>query len=258
MNRLISSSKMYFKRNGSTILTIAGAAGVVVTTVTAVKATPKAIALLEEAEETKGSELTVMQKIVVATPAYIPSIVFGASTIACIFGANALNKRKQAAMMSAYALLDNSYKEFKKKVKDIYGEESEALIREQIVKDKYADYDLSLDNGNELFYDFNSGRYFETTQAKLIEAEYELNRKIQVEGYACVNDFYALLDIDPIPSGYDEGWSAGALYDMYWQSWVDFGHEKTMIIDEEDDYEGLECTIVVMHTEPIFGFEEYC
>ena len=258
MNKLLRSSKLFLKRNSATILTVVGATGAVVTTVMAVKATPKAIRLLEEAKNEKGEELTKLETVKVAAPVYIPSIMVGVSSIACIFGANVLNKRKQASLMSAYALLDNSYKEYKLKVDELYGKEAGENVRAEIAKDKYSDDDISLDNGNELFYDFYSGRYFETTQAKLVEAEYELNRKIQVDGYACLNDFYSMLGIDHIPSGYDEGWSAGALYDMYWQSWIDFGHEKIMINDEEDDYEGLECTIVVMQTEPIFEFEEYC
>lgn len=44
---------------------------------------------------------------------YIPTAAFGLSTIACIMGANALNSRKQAALTSAYALINQSYKEYK-------------------------------------------------------------------------------------------------------------------------------------------------
>lgn len=257
MNKVLRNSKLFFKRNSATILTVAGATGAIATAIMAVKATPKAMQLLDEAKDEKGEELTKLETIRVAAPVYIPTILVGASTVACIFGANVLNKRKQASLMSAYALLDNSYKEYKRKVDELYGKEAGENVRAEIAKDKYADDDISLDDGNELFYDFYSGRYFETTQAKLVEAEYELNRKVQVDGYACLNDFYEMIDIDPIPSGYDEGWSSGALYDMYWQSWVDFSHEKTLIT-EDDELEGLECTIVVIQTEPILEFEEYC
>ena len=116
MNHLLHHSKLFFKRNSSTILTCVGALGVVTTSVLAVKATPKALALIEAAKEEKGEELTPVETVQVAGPVYIPAIVTGVSTIACIFGANALNKRQQAALMSAYALLDSSYKEYKAKV----------------------------------------------------------------------------------------------------------------------------------------------
>lgn len=44
---------------------------------------------------------------------YSPAVAIGASTIACIMGANALNRRQQVALTSAYALDQNSYKEYK-------------------------------------------------------------------------------------------------------------------------------------------------
>lgn len=83
------------------------------TAVMAVKATPKALRLIEEAEKEKGKKLTKTETVKVAWTPYIPTVLVGASTIACIFGANVLNKRRQAALMSAYALLDSSYKEYK-------------------------------------------------------------------------------------------------------------------------------------------------
>ena len=53
MQGLIPTSKTFFKKNGSTILTCFGAAGVIATAISAAKATPKALLLLEEAEKEK-------------------------------------------------------------------------------------------------------------------------------------------------------------------------------------------------------------
>lgn len=126
----------FLKRNSSTIFTTIGAIGVVATAVIAVKDTPKALRILDEAEQEKGEELTVKEKIVTAGPVYIPAIAVGISTIACIFGANTLNKRNQAALMSAYALLDQSYKDYKRKVSDIYGEDADKKIIEEVAKEE--------------------------------------------------------------------------------------------------------------------------
>ena len=57
MNNLLSKSQTFLKRNSSTILTCVGAVGVVATTVTAVRATPKAMRLIEQGKEEKGAEL---------------------------------------------------------------------------------------------------------------------------------------------------------------------------------------------------------
>ena len=146
----------FIKRNASTILTCLGAAGVVSTAVMAVKATPKAMSLIDDAierivypngrepidVEEKNDELTAWEKVVVAGPTYAPAIIMGAATIACIFGSNVITKHQQASLMGAYALLDNSYKEYKKKVEDLYGEEAGEKIRGEIAKDKYKETDI--------------------------------------------------------------------------------------------------------------------
>lgn len=126
----------FLKRHSSTILTVMGAIGVGATAVIAVKDTPKALQILEEAKQEKGEDLTVKEKIVTAGPVYIPAIAVGVSTIACIFGANTLNKRNQAALMSAYALLDQSYKDYKRKVSDIYGKDADKKIIEEVAKEE--------------------------------------------------------------------------------------------------------------------------
>lgn len=248
--------KEFLRRNSSTILTCIGAVGVVATSVMAVKATPKALTLLEDAAEEKGEKLTKFEMVKVAGPAYIPAIITGAGTIACIIGSNIISKRQQASLMSAYALLDNSYKEYKKKVDELYGEEAGQKVREEIAKDKYTGDGTLVDDDKELFYDFYSGRYFESTMEAVLRAEYELNRELYVNGYACVNKFYEALGIETRPE-YDEiGWTCGQLESMYWHSWIEFEHTETAI-DEDDDYGGLTCTIVYMPLEPVIDAEYY-
>lgn len=252
MNNLLQSSVKFVKRNSSTILTCVGGAGVVATTIMAVKATPKAVALLEQAEEEKGEKLTGLEKFKVAGPVYIPTILTGAATLACIFGANALNKRQQAALMSAYALLDSSYKEYRSKVGELYGEEANSNVRAEIAKDKYEEVDLPSTLGKQLFYDEFSGRYFESTMEDVIRAEYALNRKINVDGGAYLNEWYEELDIEATDYGSYLGWSSGLLCDHQWSSWLEFGHEKTMLDDDS-----LECIIITFSLEPMYDFEYY-
>ena len=251
MNKLLMSSKRFVKRNASTILTCAGGAGVIATSIMAVKATPKALYLLEVAREEKGEDLTKFESVQVAGPVYIPAILTGAATIACIFGANALNKRQQAALMSAYALLDNSYKEYKKKVIDLYGEQVDEKIRGEISKGRYDRTDITVQDDQQLFYDEFSGRYFESTIANVIKAEYKLNKKITMWGRAYLNEFYEFLGIPTTDYGDYLGWSASSMYDMYRNQWLDFRHQKVVIDD------GLECTIIMFVQEPTPDFADY-
>ena len=169
MNNLVNVSKSFLKRNASTILTCLGAAGVIATSIAAVKATPKAEILLREAEEEKGENLTTLEKIQTAGPAYIPSLLIGASTIACIFGANVLNIRQQATLMSAYGLLETSYKEYSKKVKELYGEEADNKVKEEVTKEHYTEIPETIPEGKQLFFDFKTLNYFESTMDEVLQ-----------------------------------------------------------------------------------------
>ena len=250
MNDLLKYSKKFIKRNGSTILTCMGGIGVVATTVMAVKATPKALELLEQAEIEKDESLTILEKIQIAGPSYIPTILVGASTIACIFGANVLNKRQQASLLSAYALLDNSYKEYKKKVSELYGEEANKNIQNELAKDSYKEADVEYEDNKLLFYDEYSQQYFNSTMEDVLRAEYILNHDFSYHGYATLNEFYDLLKLPRTDYGDILGWNSYLIYEHQWHTWIEFNHRKVELED------GMECYILEIVTDPIPDFEE--
>lgn len=223
----------------------------VTTSVMAVKATPKALLLLEEAKKQKGEKLTNLEKVKVAGPAYIPAALVGVSTIACIFGANALSKHQQASLMSAYAMLDTSYKEYRAKVKDLYGDDADTEVRNDIAKDKYEEADIQRVDGFDLFYDEFSGRFFKSTLAEVQRAEYEINRDLNLRDWATINEFYDYLKIPHVDAGDIIGWSTPMNGEMYWQTWVDFSNVKMV------DDDGLEYYIVRMFQEPMPDFEDF-
>jgi hypothetical protein len=207
---------------------------------------------LKEAEQEKGEKLTPLETVKVAGPVYIPAAVTGVSSIVCIFGANVLNKRQQAALMSAYALLDNTYKEYKSKAKELYGEDASAQIRAEIAKDHIDEAEIpEEDDGKSLFYDYFSGRYFRSTIETVQKAEYNVNRNLFTRDYAYLNEFYEDLDLEPLETGWAYGWAKDVNYERHWQEWVDFIHEKTVTDD------GLEVYILKMHGEPTLYFENY-
>ena len=252
MNNLLSKSQMFLKRNSSTILTCVGAAGAIATVVTAVKATPKALLLLDEAKTEKGEDLTKLETVKIAGPAYIPTVVLGVSTLACIFGANILNQRGQASLMSAYALVDRGYKDYKQKVEELYGEEANTNVRAAIAKDKYEEYPVTpVEEGKRLYYDFYSEQYFESTPYAIKKAEYELNKMLTLEDGVCLNDWYSNLGLKPLDHGDDFGWTTYENMQSYWQPWIDFHHEPVIMDD------GLECVIISFAQEPYPGFQEW-
>lgn len=250
MNKVLSRTRGFLDRNASTILTCVAGVGVVGTTVMAVKATPKAMANIEQAKQEKGEELTKFEIVKAAAPSYVPTLLMGASTIACVVGANVLNKRKQAGLVAAYTMLDASYKEYKAKVKEMVGEDGHNEIRDEIAKDKYEVADIAVSPDKQLFYDEFLGQYFESTIEEVQKAQYTMNREIQTRGYFSAVEFYDLLGID-----YDDGgalgWSEGGNFARYWQSWVDFSHTRTQLDDSMD------CIIITCWSEPYMEYEEY-
>lgn len=251
MNNLVGRSKLFIERNGSTILTVTGGIGAVTTAVMAVKATPKALKTIEAVEEVKGEKLTKLEVIKVAGPIYIPTVLMGVGTLACIFGANMLNKRQQAAMVSAYGLMSSSYKEYKDKVKEVHGEEGEKEVRTEIAKDHYDEKDIpERSEGKQLFYDEYSQRFFLASNETVLSAEYAINKMLSEDCCATLNDLYDLFEIDYIDSGDVIGWSSAQMFEMYWSSWIDFWHERAELEDGTTYY-------IIHFTEPTPDFEDY-
>lgn len=259
MKRKAKDWKECLKRGSPTILTFIGVAGVIATAISSATSTVKAIEILKEKNEENEcvSKSEIFSKVV---PIYTPTIIFGGITIMCIFEANVLNKKKQAALMSAYALINNSYRDYKRKVKELYGEETHRRIIESMTVEKAKDTHitaptfltsatLDFEDENEkkrVFYDSFSKRYFESTIEKVLEAEYHLNRNFTARGYSCLNEFYEFLGIDKRDYGDELGWSVED--ELYW---IDFNHYKTRLKDE------IEVFVIDIVFEPTNEWKSY-
>ena len=251
MEGLLHKSTSYLRRSSPTILTCVSAVGVVATAVMAVKATPKAIILLEEAKDDKGEDLTKLEIVRTAGPVYIPAALIGLSTIACIIGIKVLSKRNQASLASAYAMLSESYKRYRKAANTVYGEDADSKIVAQMAKevyvhaDGYSVYSSDLDADSEkiLCYDLFSKRYFTTTMAAVINAQYHVNRNLCLRGYSDLNEFYEFLGIDKIDHGDEIGWSMDELAEGGIM-WLDFDNCYTKMDD------GMECCVISALSDP--------
>lgn len=241
MNKILNPKiTHFFKTNGSSILTGMGIVGVIMTSVDAIKSTPKAMKRLEEAEKEKGEELTKMETIVNATPAYVGTLIFCGATISCILGANILSKKQQAALISAYSLINNSYNEYKNKVKELYGQDTHDNIMNSIAQEKASASNIEGvglfdvcrleeddDDTPRLFYDEFADRYFESSLSKVIAAEYHFNRNFLINGVVCLNELYDFLGIAPTENGDLLGWSSTEMAcNTGIAPWIDFNHRK--------------------------------
>lgn len=244
-------SKLFLKENSAGILSVVGSVGVISTAVMAGKATPKALKLIEEVEDEKGEKLSKLETVCLVSPIYIPTVMMGLSTITCILGANYLNKQRQAALTSAYMMLDSSYKKYKNKVIELYGAEADTNVRNKIAVDDYEIEYHEPEEEKQLFYEPLSERYFESTIEEVQRAEYHLNRNFVLRDYANLNEFYKFLGLSETKEGEILGWSMFAGYSVHGYAWVDFTHDRV----ELDD--GLECIVINYPFEPTLDFMDY-
>lgn len=192
-----------------------GIAGMVTTTVLAVRATPKAIKLVEEATEEKGEELTVPEKAKACWKCYIPATVIGIASIGCLIGSNSVSSRRAAALAAAYQLSETALTEYKEKVVETIGEKKERAVREKVSEDRVRQVSTGshevyyTNRGNSLFLDPLSKRLFESDIELVRRAVNNLNERIfnDIGGAVSLSDFYDEIGLERTDISDDLGWN---------------------------------------------------
>lgn len=247
--------KNFCDENGMNILTGLGIVGVTATAILAAKATPKALELLEERDKFKqeeyGEPLTKTEKVLAMAPAYIPAVLTGLATISCIIGMNRVSYTKQASLMSAYAYLNSSYEEYRRKVKEVFGEDGankvdEELEKEMALLEQYG----SLFEKN-VFYDKISKRYFEMSMYEIKDAEYKINRMFNFLGCLKLNEVYEFLNLSPIDFGDKVGWSAFKDWECVGFSWIELSFDPVVTSD------GIEALQLKFSMEPSDDYHKW-
>lgn len=203
-------------RRSPEILIGLGITGMISTTVLAVKATPKALMLIEEKKRDEYlTELTPIETVKTTWKCYIPAAASGVFSIACIVGACSVHNKRVASLATAYKISERALTEYKSKVIETIGEKKEKSIREDIAKDRIDRNPVSrseviiTEKGNTLCYDAISGRYFKSDIEKIRRIVNELNRKMTVgmEMYISLNEFYREIGIETTSIGDELGWN---------------------------------------------------
>lgn len=245
----MNKNLMRLRRLSPAILTTLGILGVVGTAAMAVKATPKALKLIKiRKEELKTDKLEPIELVRVSWKCYIPSALIGAGTVACIVGIGAIDRRNQVALTSAYAMLNESYKQYRQAAKKVYGDDADNKIHAEMAKDAmvhtsdwgYQVYNMDMDSDSEklLFYDLTTKRYFTTTMAAVLNAEYHINRNLALRGECSLNEWLSFLGLDDVENGDEMGWDINKMVEEMDSYWLDFDNQKTLLED------GLECITI--------------
>ena len=219
--------------HSSGMLALGALGGLVATAVLAAKATPVALELRGkrpvktdengEPNETKAEAILADAKAM--APAYIPAVVSGTATAACIICGKKMSDNKiselnlkYSDLAAAYTLSEKAMSTYKKEVIDRFGEEVHDDILEK-VGDKMDECPFDggyitggRENGDTLFYDYITGMVFWSTEEKIRAAEGIVTKNL-MSGPQTICDLYSAMGVrdDWWDDGQKRGWTVDGL-----------------------------------------------
>ncbi len=265
LSRNLRSSRRHtgtLKKHKAGILTAAGIIGFLTTTVVAVIQAPKARDALDELdadiaydcehyheEPPEGIEKLWMQTKVV-TPIMAPVVVGAVFSSACIIGAQCHNHRQIASLGAAYELSEKARRDYIERVKEKIGEKEESKIRDEYYKElsKETMPESSDDRtiiqtgeGDKLFFDSGTGRYFRASTRWLEHCRVEISHEVYAYDYASANELADIIGLSCTTFGNELGFDtedldhSTHLIDMRW--------DRCYMSDWGEPYAVLEYTV---------------
>ena len=275
MNNIVNSATKTFhrvgfqiKKHSPEILLVTGITGVVTSAVMACKATTKVDALIEESKKSidtihegmtagnicdveyteedgkKDLAIVYIQTGVKFAKLYGPSVLLGLTSIGCILASNNIIHKRNVALSAAYTAIDRSFKGYRSRVIERFGESmdrelryniktqeiKETVVDEETGKKKTVKSTVSVVDPN-TYSDY--ARFFDEYCAGWTkDAEYNLmflrqqqnyaNELLKSRGHLFLNEVYDMLGIDRTKAGNIVGW----IYDEkhpIGDNFVDFG-----------------------------------
>ena len=220
------------------ILTGIGIAGMVTTTVLAVRDTPKALRLIEDARREKNDDLTKRETVKACWKCYIPAAVTAVVSTSCLIGASSVSARRTAALAAAYQLSETALTEYREKVVETIGEKKEKVVRDKVAKEKIEKQPVSksevvvTSKGGTLCFESISGRYFNSDIEAIRKAENVINKRLLDDMYISLSEFYDELDLDHTSISDELGWKLDdGLIEVIFSSHISDDGKPCIVID---------------------------
>lgn len=253
VNGMASKTVMKLKKHSPEILVVAGIAGTVVSAVLACKATTKVAEILDETKGTldtihegmetgaiNGQEYTTedgkKDTVVVYAQTgmklaklYAPAIILGTLSTTSILASNNILRKRNVALGAAYAAIDKSFKEYRGRVIERFGEQVDTELKYGIKAKKFEEIEVDPETGKEkkvkktvmvadpnlqsdyaVYFDSKS-RNYETNpdyNRMFLKAQQAFaNDKLQTRGHLFLNEVLDDLDLPRTPAGQIVGWT---------------------------------------------------
>lgn len=292
VSKTLHKTGFKLKKYSPEILAVSGVIGIVTSAVMACKATTKVSAILEESKATidaihdcqenpelveegkytdddakKDLAITYVQTGVKFVKLYAPSVILGTLSITAMLASNDILRKRNAALAAAYATIDGSFKKYRERVIERFGETVDKELKygvkkqkiEEIVKDpetgkekkakKTVEVVEGIDGYSEYarFFDDGCKGWEKDAESNLLflRAQQQYANDLLVSrGYLFLNEVYNMLGIQITKAGQVVGW----VYDpdnKDLHNWVDFGIYDVNKPKARDFVNGLERTILL-------------
>lgn len=217
MAKIFKGARMFVRRRSPEILLGLGITGMITTTVLAVKATPKAIKNIEETKKKENKDkLTPVETVKATWKCYAPAAITGVTATACLFGANSVHARRNAALATAYKLSETAFNEYRDKMIETVGERKDQAVYDQIAQDRVNNNPVNMNDiirtskGSARFMDGISGRRFLTDMEAVKKAVNTINYRLTTDfcGYVTLSEFYDELELPHTDISDSLGWTA--------------------------------------------------
>lgn len=253
VNGMASKTVMKLKKHSPEILVVAGIAGTVVSAVLACKATTKVAEILDETKGTldtihegmetgaingqeymtedgkKDTVVVYAQTGMKLAKLYAPAIILGTLSITSILASNNILRKRNVALGAAYAAIDKSFKEYRGRVIERFGEQVDTELKYGIKAKKFEEIEVDPETGKEkkvkktvmvadpnlqsdyaVYFDSKS-RNYETNpdyNRMFLKAQQAFaNDKLQTRGHLFLNEVLDDLDLPRTPAGQIVGWT---------------------------------------------------
>lgn len=239
VTRLAGRAGLVLSKHAPTILTAAGTAGFIGTTILASKATLKV-------EETISEEAALLVKVHEAHEAgkledkdalhdkvilytrmttklaklYAPALILGAASIVSLATGHGIMIKRNASLAAAYAAVDQAFKTYKKKVESKFGKDAviDALIstaEEDLTKNELTMEAIAAVDGVSpygVIFDETNNNWSADEDLSMLHLKCQqqyANDILQTRGHIFLNEVYKMLGFPHTPAGAVTGWVKG-------------------------------------------------
>ena len=212
LSPLASDVAKNLNRHAPAILTGVSIVGMVATAYLFHQAGVKSTRRIVQEEAERVIPMSLDEKIQMNWYDYLIPTSIGVATVVCLISTNVLNARRQATLVGAYALAQQTFSRYRDKIAEQFGEGPEELLREDIVRDVARETKPEpsvLDQPGMIFLDVFSGQQFISDERTVRQAMDDTNAKCEEDGFATLNYFYDRIGARTTQLGELMGWSDG-------------------------------------------------